>query len=138
MSNEWKDYQRDLRADFEHNFECALDCIPGGWEKSFIPQLENELFEALGSYADEIMFYQIKEKFGELTAFWNFPDRDYYTDEDYDELEKLAQVVGNIIQKYTEISKNTCAICGEAATHMTTFGWIEPLCNACDLPKLKF
>ena len=35
MSNEWKDYKRDLRVDFEHNFECALE-IPDGWMKSFI------------------------------------------------------------------------------------------------------
>ena len=130
MSNEWKDYQRDLRADFEHNFECALE-IPDGWIKSFIPQLKDELFEALGAYADEIMFYQIKEKFGQLTVYWNFPDRDYYTEKDDMDLKELVPVIRSIVEKYVEISKNTCIVCGEAATHMTT-GYIAPLCDSCE------
>lgn len=130
MSNGWKDYQRDLRADFEHNFECSLE-IPDGWEKSFIPQLKDELFNALGAYADEIMFYQTKEKFGALVVHWNFPDKDYYTDVDYADLDELVPIVQNIINKYIEISKNTCIVCGKAATHMTT-GYIVPLCDRCE------
>jgi len=44
MSNEWKDYQHDIRTDFEYNFESAIDGIPDGWIKSFFPQLKDELF----------------------------------------------------------------------------------------------
>ena len=130
MSNGWKDYQCDLRADFEHNFESALE-LPDGWLESFFPKLKDELFEALGAYADEIMFYQTKEKFGQLTVYWNFPDKDYYTKEDIDDINKLIPVVQDIIKRYVEISKNTCIVCGKTATHMTT-GYIAPLCDHCE------
>jgi hypothetical protein len=137
MSNEWKDYQRNLRSDFEHNFESALE-IPCGWIKSFIPQLKDEIFNALGAYADEIMFYQIKEKFGELVVYWNFPDKDYYTKKDYADIDELIPIVQNIVKKYNEISKSTCIVCGKAATHMTDWGWIAPLCDICEIPKITF
>jgi hypothetical protein len=138
MSNEWKDYQRDLRDDFEDNFERSLDSIPNGWMNTFISQFKDELFKACGPYADEIMFYQIKEKFGELTVYWNFPDKDYYTDEDYADLEELVPIIKDIINKYVEISKNTCAVCGKPATYMTDWGWIAPMCDSCEVPKPRW
>ena len=131
MSNEWKDYQHDLRADFEYNFESAMDGIPDGWIKSFFPQLKDELFKACCAYADEIMFYQIKEKYGELRMYWNFPDRDYYTEKDDADIKKLIPIIRDIAEKYVDISEKTCAICGQAATHMTT-GYILPLCDSCE------
>ena len=106
MSNEWKDYQRDLRADFEYNFESAIDGIPDCWMNTFVPQLKDELFEACGAYADEIMFYQIKEKWNELRIYWNFPDRDYYTNEDHRSLDELIVQIDALINKYVEVSKN--------------------------------
>ena len=130
MSDGWKDYQRDLRADFEYNFDCSLE-IPDGWEKSFIPKLKDELFEALGAYADEIMFYQIKEKYGALHVYWNFPDRDYYTEKDDMDLKELIPIIRSIIEKYVDTSEKTCIVCGQAATHMTT-GYIVPLCDHCE------
>ena len=138
MSNEWKDYQHDIRADFEYNFESSLDSIPDGWMKSFIPQFKDELFESLGAFADEIMFYQIKEKFGVLTVYWNFPDKEYYTDKDFNDIEELVPIVQGIIKKYTEISKNTCIVCGKTATHMTDYGWIVPLCDNCEVKRFAF
>lgn len=138
MSNEWKDYQRDLRADFEHNFVAAIDSIPNGWMKSFMPHLRDELCEACGAYADEIMFYQIKEKFGQLTVYWNFPDKDYYTEKDYADLDELVPVIQNIINKYVEISKNTCVKCGKVASYMTTYGYIAPWCNNCEVKRFAF
>lgn len=138
MSNEWKDYRRDLRADFEYNFESAIDGIPDGWIKSFFSQLKNELFEACGAYADEIMFYQIKEKYGQLTVYWNFPNKEYYTESDDKDIKEIIPVVQNIIKKYTEISKNTCVMCGEAATYMTTWGYIAPFCDDCERKRSVF
>lgn len=131
MSNEWKDYQHDLREDFANNFVDAIDGIPDGWIKSFMPQLRDELFKACGAYADEIMFYQIKEKYGQLTVYWNFPDKDYYTDLDNKDIEEIIPTIQSIIKKYTEISKNTCIVCGKAATHMAV-GYIVPLCDSCE------
>ena len=138
MSSGWKDYQRDLRADFEYNFDAALDSIPDGWMNTFIPEFKEELFVSLGAYADEIMFYQTKEKFGELTVYWNFPDRDYYNEEDVNDINKLIPVVQDIIKKYVAISKNTCAVCGKPATHITDWGWIVPLCDTCVITRPKW
>ena len=132
MSNEWKDYQCDIRTDFEYNFEAAIDGIPDGWMESFFPQLKDELFKACGAYADEIMFYQIKEKYGQLTVYWNFPDKDYYTDVDNKDIEEIIPTIENIIKKYTEISKNTCFVCGKTAIHMTTGYYIATLCDSCE------
>lgn len=132
MSNEWKDYQRDLRADFEYNFEAAIDGIPDGWENSFFHQLKDELFKACGAYADEIMFYQIKEKYGQLTVYWNFPDKDYYTDLDNKDIEEIIPAVQDIIKRYTEISRHTCIICGKETAHMMYRHIIVPLCDSCE------
>lgn len=138
MSNGWKDYQRDLRADFEYNFESALDGIPNGWMKSFMPQLRDELFNALGAYADEIMFYQIKEKFGKLIVYWNFPDKDYYTEYNYADINELIPIIQDIIKKYEEISVNTCVVCGEPATYITTWAYIAPFCDDCERNRSIF
>ena len=138
MSSGWKDYQRDIRADFEYNFECALDHIPDGWGKSFMQQFKDELFNALGAYADEIMFYQIKEKFGKLTVYWNFPDKDYYTEYNYADINELIPIVQSIIKKYEEISTNTCVMCGKPATYMTTWAYIAPFCDDCEVKRSIF
>ena len=99
--------------------------------KSFVPQFKDELFNVLGAYADEIMFYQIKEKYGALRVYWNCPDRDYYTEKDDMDIKELVPVIRSIIDKYVEISEKTCAVCGKTATHMTT-GYIVPLCDNCE------
>lgn len=138
MSSGWKDYKRDLRADFEYNFDAALDSIPDGWMNTFIPELRDELFEALGAYADEIMFYQTKEKFGQLTVYWNFPDKDYYTDKDNADIDAIIPTIQDIIKKYTEISKNTCVVCGGKATYMTTWAYIAPFCDDCEVKRFAF
>lgn len=138
MSNEWKDYKRDIRENFDDNFECALDSIPRGWMKSFMLQFKDELFNALGAYADEIMFYQIKEKFGELTVYWNFPDKDYYNEYNYADINELIPIVQDIIKKYAEISKNTCVMCGKPATYMTTWAYIAPFCDDCEVKRFAF
>lgn len=132
MSNEWKDYQCDIRTDFEYNFEAAIDGVPDGWIKSFFPQLKDEIFKACGAYADEIMFYQIKEKYGQLTVYWNFPDKDYYTDLDNKDIEEIIPTVQDIIKRYTEISRHTCIICGKETAHMTYGHIIVPLCGSCE------
>jgi hypothetical protein len=57
---------------------------------------------------------QIKEKFGELRWYDEFSTQD----------------VQDIIDKYEDISRRTCLICGKPATKMST-GWISPYCDDC-------
>lgn len=138
MSNCFKNYMHNLRLDFEHNFELALDPLPNGWMKEIIPQLKDELFNALGTYADCIMFHQIKEKFGELTVYWNFPDMEHFSEDDCAELEELVPCIEDIIKKYKDISKNTCVVCGKPATYTTTWGYIAPFCDDCERNRSLF
>jgi hypothetical protein len=49
----------------------------------------------------------------------------------YKDIEEIIPTIQSIIKKYTEISKNTCIVCGKAATHMTA-GYIVPLCDSCE------
>ena len=44
----------------------------------------------------------------------------------------------DIINKYTEISKNTCVKCGKQATYMTTWGYIAPWCDECEVKRFAF
>lgn len=106
MSNEFKDYYYDSREMFD-DAVGELDSLPSGWVRSFVPQLKDELFEALGQYAEDLYILQCKEKYGEMRLYWCFPDRDYYTDEDYDNLEELCPTIQDIVDKYTEISRET-------------------------------
>lgn len=138
MSNGFKDYLHDLRSDFENNFELALDPIPDGWMKKIVPQLKDELFNALGSYADEIEFYQIKQKFDELVVYWDFKDEEYFNDYDHAELKELVPCIEDIIKKYKDISKNTCVVCGKPATYTTTWGYIAPFCDDCERNRSLF
>lgn len=55
---------------------------------------------------------QIKEKFGGLRWYTNGDTKETF----------------EIIQKYEDISKKTCIVCGNNATHIST-GWICPYCS---------
>ena len=89
MSNEYKDYCHDIRKNFD-DATNSLNYLPRGWVNSFVPKLKDELFNMLGQYAEDFCVLQCKEKYGEMRLYWHFPDRDYYTDEDYDYLEKYG------------------------------------------------
>ena len=53
---------------------------------------------------------------------------------------KLSTIISeeDIIKKYTEISKNTCVKCGNPATYMTTWGYIAPWCDECEVKRFAF
>ena len=110
----------DKVPDFDWEY-TELDDMPDGWRKAFGEQMCAELKTALdhAGLTDQYMIVQIKEKYGMLRWYDNG-----YTDE-----------VESIIEKYEEISKRTCIICGKPATVMTT-GWISPYCDDC-IPEFK-
>ena len=116
MSSEYRDYYSELRKNFD-DATNSLNYLPRGWVNSFVPQLKDELFHVLGQYAEDFCVLQCKEKYGKMRLYWHFPDRDYYTDEDYDYLEKLCPKIEAIVNKYEAISGFTCVKCGAPATH---------------------
>jgi hypothetical protein len=129
MSNEYKDYMNDLREQFDVNTE-ELNNLPEGWVKSFVPQMKDELFDALGCYAEDFYIDQAKEKWAALRVYWHWRDRKYCEHEWHD-LNELTNTVREIIYKYTDISFETCMCCGETASHHTR-GYVVPVCNNCD------
>lgn len=91
-----------------------LDAMDDGWRKAFGIQMCEEIKAQLKKekYLYKYRITQIKEKFGRLE--W------------YDE--GHSPEVGGIIEKYGEMSYNTCVVCGEPATKITC-GWICPYCD---------
>lgn len=94
--------------------------MPEGWYKAFGEQMIDELNNLLEKwcFVEQYQIIQIKEKFGELRWYDNGIPQ-YMYEEYYKWLDK-----------YEELSRNTCIACGNKATHMQK-GWIVPLCNRC-------
>lgn len=93
-----------------------LDAMPIGWRKAFGIQMCKDLkkqFKKDKCYKD-FRITQLKEKWGSLRLYSNFG-----TDE-----------VFKIINKYEDLSYNTCINCGKPATVISS-GWISPYCDSC-------
>ena len=108
---------------------CWIFELPEGWIKGFGKQMCDELRNALGEHIDDFVIQQVKEKHNQVVWYWCWEDRDY-TDEETNELNKLYGLIENIIDKYAQISYNTCTVCGEPANKWTS-GWITSFCNKC-------
>lgn len=112
-----------------------LDAMENGWRSKFGENMCKEIRNSLlktyikngkpTSFWGKIKCYykgvkhlysyrivQIKEKFGSLRWYANGDTRDTL----------------NIIQKYENISENTCIVCGKDATYRST-GWVCPYCD---------
>lgn len=110
--------------EFYHNyilqiFHCIptfteLDAMEPGWRKAFGIQMCKDIKKQLKKehFLYKYRITQIKEKFGTLR--W------------YDECS--SEEIQKIIQKYEDLSWNTCIICGKPSTKYTT-GWICPYCD---------
>lgn len=108
---------RDLYSgeiDTEHD---VMDDMPKGWKNAFGSMMCEELDVAIkaAGLEDEIIFEQVKEKFGELRMYC-FP----YNREIYE-----------VIQKYEVLSNNICIHCGKPDVPMINTGWVRPSCREC-------
>lgn len=152
MSNEYKDWHRDRIEEakewvakypflhFKDNSCCPWEntdevesCwifdLPVGWINGFGEQMCSELRDALGEHVNDFIIGQMKEKFNEFRLYWHWEDKEY-TDIEIKELNKLCDVIENIISKYATISYNTCTVCGAPATKWTN-GYLASFCNDC-------
>jgi len=91
-----------------------LDAMEPGWRKAFGIQMCKDIRKQLWKEGNLFKYRitQIKEKWGELCWYDACSSTEIY----------------KIIEKYEEISRNTCIICGKPATKMST-GWICPYCD---------
>ena len=92
-----------------------LDAMPVGWRKAFGIELCKEIKKELKkhNYLRKYRIMQIKEKYSELRLY---------------DCGSPNGCIQPIIDKYTDISYNTCIICGKPA-HYHTEGYILPYCD---------
>lgn len=107
------DCDNPIEPDYEFTW---LDSMPDGWRKAFGLQMCEELKAALieDNMLEDYEIVQIKEKYGGLRWYDN----------------GHSEKVGDIIEKYEELSERTCIDCGEPAKYMS-LGWICPYCTSC-------
>ena len=77
-----------------------------------------DMSKRLGDEVDQVVFEQVKEKFGMLTIYYRGGDD--YTD--------------GVLRMAEEISRHTCEECGDVG-YPTTSGWIRTLCEKHHLIK---
>lgn len=133
MSNEYKDYKRDLLITLLAKMH-EVSYLYEGWRKTFVPDMISELYNALGPYVEDFEVGQIKEKYGSLTVYWGWKHRDYTNEEDQDRKD-IDDAVKCIIDKYRKISEHTCIKCGGEATFLSSH-WVVPYCDNCRDRKL--
>ena len=109
-----------------------IDAIPIGWQASFFADMCNELMLVLGDCVNDFEIIQLKEKYGEIRAYWGWKDIDRgYTPWEQQVHKNLVERIEGILNKYAIISAHTCVKCGKQSTHYTQ-PWILPLCDECD------
>lgn len=96
-----------------------LDDMPQGWRKAFGMNIVKEINKALGNYRKDYHITQIKEKYGRLCWYDNGAPEEIY--------DKICKIV----DKYEEISKHTCLICGKKGEIDYNNSWLMPLCENC-------
>lgn len=119
-----------------------LDEMPEGWRIAFAEEMCKEIHEVLlkTNSVDSYRVLQVKEKYGRLCWYHTFMPLE--VKENGIEVEIVMDFANNydklepIINKYEEISKKTCIVCGRPATKIHK-NWIGPLCDECVKKALK-
>lgn len=99
---------------------CSIE-TPMGWS-----ELVDKLCENIEAYAkamdieDTIEFVQIKEKYGELRAYYTM----------FIENADAEDTIDTFIADANEEARHTCVRCGEKAT-VRTVDYISPWCDTC-------
>ena len=113
--------RRNLWTDelIENDEYTKLDEMPTGWRRAFGEEMCEEILQVLIKYdcVDLYRITQIKEKYGTLRWYCNYPNGTYTE-------------INQIIDKYYEKSKRICVVCGEPATK-EALSWLSPYCDGC-------
>lgn len=96
-----------------------LDNMPDGWRRAFGEQMCQEIYDELKKfdYVHNYRIMDIKEKYGTLR--W------------YDAGWPIGAKIGDIINKYEEMSGHICMLCGAPAKMTDDGGWVYTLCDKC-------
>lgn len=85
--------------------------IPRGWIKAFGQMLCDEV----NSISKTVRVLDSMENRGELQLA----------------LSEYTPELGDIVEKYTTLSRHICVSCGKPDVPMMNFGWTSPLCRCC-------
>jgi hypothetical protein len=142
MSNEFKDWYNDFSEEQKKNYELCmkypiltpsydstiqsdyqyeytvLDDMPNGWRIAFGEQwaadIQNAVYKLTFEELGKTWITEIKEKYGQLTTYFSYYSKD----------------ICEVIDKYTELSKNTCIVCGADVSRSSVMR-DYPLCKKC-------
>ena len=112
--------KQKLKYDFPDLFNARIEISCGdGWFE-ILHKIYTEISLYLNAPINKKLkekFYvtQIKEKFGTLRFYVSISE----------------PVIDDIINKYEDMSFDTCEICGKNATMRTKNGWIITICTTC-------
>lgn len=97
------------------------DDIPQGWRKAFGKKMIKELNNILkkANYTHKYQISQIKEKWGYLHWY------------DCGVPEKISKEYDEWLDKYEELSKHICIVCGKDGEIDYKESWLSPLCVDC-------
>ena len=95
------------------------DNTPVGWEE-LTKQLQEEMRQTARDAAEQLLSVYWKEKWGALDANFFFDTDEFYN------------ALSNVITKYREESKTTCARCGGTAKMKSFGGYMLPMCDDCE------
>jgi len=103
----------------EDEWTLWVDDFPTGWWNAFGEQMMEELNQILVTYDafDEFTFEQIKEKFGALRIYADYPIR-------------MRDAWISLMDKYELKSQVICINCGAPAQWISK-DWICPWCDPC-------
>lgn len=102
-----------------------LDGMPKGWRRAFGIQMckdiKSQIIKDCGwKHLFKYKILQVKEKFATLRWYDGNSTEGIYA----------------IIDKYEDLSYNTCCVCGKPATKLSR-GWICPYCDECAAKEVK-
>ena len=92
---------------------------PLGWEE-LTKQFQEEMCKTAREAAEQLLSVYWKEKWGALDANFFFDTDEFYN------------ALSNVITKYREKSKTTCARCGGTAKMKSFGGYMLPMCDDCE------
>lgn len=107
-----------LRKRWPMRLMCELSCGPG-WHDLVVAL--NELLDV--EAGPDFRFTQVKEKFGQLRAYWTGPDP--------------TGIVDQLVEAAEEISASMCETCGAHASMRQTrgpYGYVHAACDEHALP----
>ena len=92
---------------------------PLGWDE-LTKQFQEEMLQTAREAAEQLLSVYWKEKWGALDANFFFDTDEFYN------------ALSNVITKYREKSKTTCARCGGTAKMKSFGGYMLPMCDDCE------